>query len=243
MDFHHDDSAFDSTSTGEVHQMYVPGSDDHSLGGDNEQTGYDGDQDSPGNGAGETVSVNVGGHRATAQATADVDHDGTLETAVVVDSAGHHIAISDLDGDGNADHAALLDDSGRVVDAAHLDRTGGRWVEDRPGDRTPYGSILDKSGASTHSTGAGPAGAGPGTEIEVGVGGQTTELPADYDLDDDGRDETAVVEGADGTKIAFTDTDGDGSADRATVFDGIGNLVGTAYYDPATGSWLADATP
>ena len=46
-----------------------------------------------------------------------------------------------------------------------------------------------------------------------------------------------MVRGPDDTQVAFSDTDGDGEADRAAVFDAQGNLVGTAHYDPSTGDW------
>jgi hypothetical protein len=243
MDFQHDDSAFGTASTDEVHHMYVPGSDDRSVGGgDAGQTGYDGDQDAPGSGRGETVSVNVGGDEVTALATVDVDHDGRNETAVFEDPAGHHIALTDLDRDGRADHAALLDDAGHVVETAHRDQASGQWGQDRPGDRSPYGGPGSTLGDGVRTSPAGPASTGAGEEISVSVAGRRTELPASDDRNDDGRAETAVVEGVDGTRIAFTDHDGDGSADRATIFDPAGHLVGTAHYDPITGAWVEDPT-
>jgi hypothetical protein len=382
MDFHDDHTAFDTTAattTDEVSHMYVPHADDHGL-GDDGTGGHDSGTDSDdggtettgdhGSGHGETVSIEVGNDEVTADATIDIDHDGTNDTAVVQDAAGEHIAITDLDGDGDADHAALLDESGHVMDTAHLNEDGS-WVQDGPGDTNPYGAVgstlggadgasadsgsdsdsdsgssasadgdgsagspgatpggtpgdtivvdshgqsmeaqatvdadhdgtkdtavvrtpdgnqvaftdhYDESsgtwvegaadgsgepgtstagvgdtgglgaGASGHTddgahTGgigtspAGDTGTGQGEQIEVTVGGHTGEVNADYDLDNDGRDETAVVAGPDGTRIAFSDTDGDGDADKAAVYDASGNLVGTATYNEGSGTWIQD---
>ena len=258
MDFHDDHAAFDATSTDEVSHMYVPGADDHGIGDDaGHDTGPDDTHgtEPTGSEGGDTVSVNVGGHEVRADATLDTDHDGENDTAIVTDSAGDHIAITDTDGDGEADHAALLDESGHVVQTAHLDSSG-TWVQDGPGDTDPYGGPGAPIGAGDHPGGAGSdttgtgatdstgtgatggAGAGGSTTITVDVGGHSVEAPATVDTDQDGTSDTAVVDAPDGNKIAFTDSDGDGQADRAAVYDSAGRLLGTAHYDRSSGNWI-----
>ncbi|HSV67849.1 MAG TPA: hypothetical protein VLJ59_18360 [Mycobacteriales bacterium] len=231
MDLHHDDSSFDDSAfdAGEVHGMYLPGTQD-GVGQD-----HTADHAEPASHNEETVSVRVSGQEVTAPATVDVDHDGRNETALVGDATGHHVAISDLDHDGAADHAALLDDSGQVVGTAHLDRNGGRWVDDRPGDSTPYpkGAALG-SGAGTGSG---------GHTITVDLGGQETELPVTAGSGHDGAGDTAVVDAPGGNKIAFIDTDGDGRADEATIFDRGGAALGSAHYDEPSGTWVEGACP
>jgi hypothetical protein len=216
-----------------------------------------------------TVSVAVGGREVTASATLDVDHDGRADTAVVTDSAGDHIAITDTDGDGDADHAALLDDAGRVLETAHLGPSG-TWVPDGPGDPDPYGGTGAPVGAGTSGPGglpgpdpgSGPdpdpgSGGGPGTPdgtgepggsgapasapITVEVGSHAVPEQATADINHDGTADTAVVRTPDGGTIAYTDSDGDGHADRAAVHDAQGRLVGTAHYDPASGRWTEDS--
>ncbi len=253
MDFHDDQTAFDSTSTDDVSHMYVPDTDDHPVGDDT--TGPDTGSDDThgteptGSHSGDTVSVDVGGREVTADATIDVDHDGQEDTAIVTDAAGDHIAITDTDGDGDADHAALLDKSGHVLDTAHLDSSG-NWVQDGPGDSNPYGAAGTTVGTGTPTggtdgtptggTGGGTdGGATPGDHtITVEAGGHTVDAQATVDADHDGTSDTAVVQAPDGNKIAFSDSDGDGQADRAAVYDSNGQLVGTAHYDRSSGTWV-----
>jgi hypothetical protein len=236
MDFHDDHTAFDTTSTDDVSHMYVPGAGhDTGIGDD---TGHDdtgGDTETTGSHDGETVSINVGGHDVTPDATIDLDHDGRGDTAIVEDSAGDRIAITDTDGDGEADHAALLDESDRVVDTAHLDSSG-KWVEDGAGDSNPYGGTGSTIGAG--SSEGDSKGDDDGKTITVDAGGHSVQASATVDADHDGTKDTAVVQTPDGNKIAFTDSDGDGQADQATVYGSDGRLLGTAHYDEDSGNWI-----
>jgi hypothetical protein len=106
---------------------------------------------------------------------------------------------------------------------------------------TPVGGAGGPAGSSGIGTSAaGGTGLGGGERLDVNVGGHTAEVEATYDVDHDGRDETAVVHGPDGSTIAFSDTDGDGDADLAAVYDADGTLLGTASYRPDSGTWVQD---
>ena len=49
------------------------------------------------------------------------------------------------------------------------------------------------------------------------------------------------MDGDDGGHTAYTDTDHDGTADLATMYDADGHAVGQAHYDAATGQWTQSA--
>ena len=74
-------------------------------------------------------------------------------------------------------------------------------------------------------------------DLTITVEGEDYQAEATVDLDEDGLDDTAVVETDDGA-IAFTDTDSDGQADLMTRLDADGEIVGQARFDEATGDWV-----
>lgn len=74
-------------------------------------------------------------------------------------------------------------------------------------------------------------------DITITVEGQEYQAEPTVDLDEDGLDDTAVVE-TDGGSIAFTDTDADGQADLMTKLDADGDVVGQARFDEASGDWV-----
>lgn len=74
-------------------------------------------------------------------------------------------------------------------------------------------------------------------QLSVEVDGQTYEVEENYDFDQDGHNDTAVVEIEDGY-VAFADTDGDGTADVAVQLDDQGTVLGGATYDDASGEWV-----
>ncbi|MEU4442702.1 hypothetical protein AB0K14_00570 [Actinosynnema sp. NPDC050801] len=76
-------------------------------------------------------------------------------------------------------------------------------------------------------------------ELKVTVGDEEYTAEATYDLDQDGVEESAVVETDDGGHLAFSDTDGDGQADLMSTFDADGELVGQAEFDEDSGEWIA----
>lgn len=76
-------------------------------------------------------------------------------------------------------------------------------------------------------------------ELKVTVGDEEYTAEATYDLDQDGVEESAVVETDDGGHLAFSDTDGDGDADLMSSFDADGELTGQAAFDEDSGEWVA----
>ncbi|MDQ2582977.1 hypothetical protein [Saccharothrix yanglingensis] len=76
-------------------------------------------------------------------------------------------------------------------------------------------------------------------ELKVTVGDEEYTAEATYDLDEDGVDESAVVETDDGGHLAFSDTDGDGDADLMSTFDADGELTSQATFDEESGDWVA----
>ncbi|MDT8910531.1 hypothetical protein [Amycolatopsis sp. PS_44_ISF1] len=78
-----------------------------------------------------------------------------------------------------------------------------------------------------------------GTEaMTVHVDGQEYQAEVNYDVDQDGVSDTAIVEHADGTAQDFVDTDHDGTADHYAVLDSTGHVVDQAVYDEASGAWV-----
>ena len=76
-------------------------------------------------------------------------------------------------------------------------------------------------------------------ELKVTVGDEEYTAEATYDLDQDGVEESAVVETDDGGHLAFSDTDGDGEADLMSTFDADGDLTSQAEFDEDSGEWVA----
>ncbi|WP_367134022.1 hypothetical protein [Saccharothrix sp. HUAS TT1] len=76
-------------------------------------------------------------------------------------------------------------------------------------------------------------------ELKVTVGDEEYTAEATYDLDQDGVEESAVVETGDGGHLAFSDTDGDGEADLMSTFDADGELTSQAEFDEDSGEWVA----
>ncbi|ONI82224.1 hypothetical protein ALI22I_39515 [Saccharothrix sp. ALI-22-I] len=76
-------------------------------------------------------------------------------------------------------------------------------------------------------------------ELKVTVSDEEYTAEATYDLDQDGVEDSAVVETDDGGHLAFTDTDGDGQADLMSTFDADGELTSQAEFDEGSGEWIA----
>ena len=80
-------------------------------------------------------------------------------------------------------------------------------------------------------------GASGDDELTVDIGGEEYTVEENADFDNDGANDTAIVETEDGGAIAFADTDGDGVADVAVEYDANGDVVTGAEYDETTGEW------
>jgi len=167
------------------------------------------------------LTVDIGGEEYVVEENYDYDGDGRNDTAVVETGSGGAIAFADTDGDGIADVAVEYDKNGDVVTGAEYDETTGEWhEEDVEALPTPTGDGADDS-------------AGNGNGYEPGEDDMTADLPgedvnagpATYDTNDDGENDTAVVNGEDGTTYVFTDTNGDGEADEAAVITPDGDVT------------------
>jgi hypothetical protein len=252
----------DSTAFDGGHDSGSDGSVDGSVDGQETSAGDGTDSGSSGGGS---MTVEVDGETRVLPTSHDYDGDGHADAAVET-SDGRLIVFTDThdnstgaDGsDGTADEAYILDKSGHVVGTAHVDPSTGEWV-DGPGadasgsvgsDGPAAGGGSDGSDAPTTDSGTvggaptsgGDAG-GTTTEapqvVTVEVGGHEVGVAETIDSDHDGKVDTGVLE-ADGKTIALTDTDGDGDADRATVFDEHGDEIGAMHVDPSTGEWVVD---
>ncbi|WP_290056749.1 hypothetical protein [Amycolatopsis solani] len=74
--------------------------------------------------------------------------------------------------------------------------------------------------------------------MTVHVDGQEYQAEVNYDLNEDGVNDTAIIEHDDGTSQAFIDTNHDGEADQYAVLDENGKVVDQAVYDEASGEWV-----
>lgn len=95
---------------------------------------------------------------------------------------------------------------------------------------------VDETGADVDTTDT-TADAGE-DQLTVEVGGEEYEIAENYDYDQDGDNDSAVVQTEDGY-MAFSDTDGDGTADTMVQLDAEGNVTGAAEYDETSGEWTA----
>lgn len=75
-------------------------------------------------------------------------------------------------------------------------------------------------------------------DMLITVEGEEYSADINFDLNEDGVADTAVIEHADGSVQAFHDEDGDGEADEYLKIDAQGNTIAHAEYDEATGDWV-----
>lgn len=80
---------------------------------------------------------------------------------------------------------------------------------------------------------------GTSDELTVTVEGEEYSADINFDIDEDGVNDTAVIEHADGSGQAFVDNDGDGEADEYIALDAEGEVVAHATYDEASGDWVS----
>ncbi|GAA1250109.1 hypothetical protein GCM10009676_40900 [Prauserella halophila] len=158
----------------------------------------------------EDMTVTVDSEEYTAELNQDVDGDGVYDAALIEHEDGTAQLFVDTDGDGDADAYAEADSDRNVVVEAEYDEASGQWVE------MGGGSADDAPETDAGAGGMITADLGDG-DVEVG--------PATIDTNEDGTNDTAIVETEDGDTIAFTDADGDGEADIAVVIDEHGNEV------------------
>lgn len=202
-------------------------------------------------GGDDQLTVEVDGETYEVEENYDFDRDGENDTAIVETDDGY-IAFADTDNDGTADVAVEFDKDGNVVAGAEYDESSGEWKEEDVNSLpTPTGGGADDSTGGTHHTGGSDSDGGKtGSDHKAndssddddrntggrhGSGGEdiTVETPkgefdagqAEYDSNNDGTNDTAIVTDKDGTTYAFTDSDGDGDADQAVVIEADGDVT------------------
>ncbi|MGA6163039.1 DUF6802 family protein [Amycolatopsis magusensis] len=178
--------------------------------------------------AADEMTVTVDGEEYTADVNFDMNEDGVNDTATIETEDGGVQAFVDTDADGDADEFIELDAQGEVVSHAAYDEASGDWIDvgsgSTTGDDTDPGTQTGSEGGITADL--------PEGEVEVG--------PATVDTDNDGVNDTAVVEDSSGNTIGFTDVDGDGEADLAVVIDPSGES--TVYEHTGDGEWTESTT-
>ena len=212
-----------------------------------EPTGDQGDA-GPADG-GITVIGDDGTPVTVGQPTADLNGDGTPDTAVVQNEDGSRTGYTDVDGDGHADQITQINADGSVVIAVsdgdghwqvestgHLDGEG-TYVED------PKTGLDDADSPATAETAAdGSSNIESGSTITfTSADGQAYPLgPPTADLSGDGRLDTVVNQLPDGTVVGYSDIDGDGQADQVTQIDPDGAV--TIGVPDGAGGWEQAAT-
>ena len=162
-------------------------------------------------------------------ATIDSDNDGVADSVAIADGNDVYL-ITDADHDGSVDGYAVIDSSGHVTDAAGTDAglagaSSGTSTDDH-----------QNTNVSDHTQTSGAAG-----DITIEADGQTYDAGAPTaDFTGDGANDTAIVQGEDGTVNAFTDSDGDGQADTITQVDAEGHV--TVAVSDGNGGWEVAAT-
>jgi hypothetical protein len=200
-------------------------------------------------GGDDELTVEVDGETYEVEENYDFDQDGSNDTAVVETEDGY-IAFADTNHDGTADVAVEFDEDGNIVSGAEYNESTGEWEEGDPDTLpTPTGDGADDSSGGSprdssddkddkddrdeqtsnkddsDSDDDSPRGSG-GEDITVETEkGDFDAGEAEYDMDGDGKNDTAIVTDEDGTTYAFTDEDGDGSADTAVVIEADGDVT------------------
>jgi hypothetical protein len=82
------------------------------------------------------------------------------------------------------------------------------------------------------------ASSGNGDYVEVSSEGESYHLDAEYDLDHDGVDDSAVVGHADGSSTTYSDTDHDGDADFQVTVDASGHVTDQERHDESSDTWV-----
>ncbi len=158
----------------------------------------------------------------TFDATAGVDHGA--------DSFGadHDNGLGDtMTGD---DHYGMVANDGSGDDSSPYGDSSDS------GDGSPYGGQAAGYSGGSDSSSGGSSAAGSGTVSIVVDGQEYTEAGTP---DSSGALE-AEIHLSDGDTVEAIDTDHDGQADHAIIFDSSGNPVDAQHVDPSSGQWIDD---
>jgi hypothetical protein len=189
------------------------------------------------------LTVEADGESYEVEENFDFDKDGHNDTAVVETEDGY-IAFADTDDDGKADVAVEFDQDGNVVSGAEYNESTGEWTEEDPNKLpTPSGDGADGHDSShDQSQSDGDRDSDDDSDRDIDSdrdsddtsdenitvstpSGEVDAGEASFDTDGDGKNDTAIVTGEDGTTYAFTDEDGDGDADTAVVIEADGDVT------------------
>ncbi|MET3805645.1 hypothetical protein ABIB25_002649 [Nakamurella sp. UYEF19] len=188
-------------------------------------------------------AVAVEGSDGTVEVYADSDHDGDVDVALRIDADGSFTAWT-TDGEGHwTVHATgHVDSAGTaVVDSTIDPAAAGTEPSVAAATSTPSSTPTSSTdGPASTTEEASYPGVAAG-DIAVAADGHYIDAgPAKYDLDGDGRAETAVVQ-ADGRIIQVSDTDGDGRADEMLQVDTATHQA-AILTDDGSGKWEVAAT-
>lgn len=197
----------------------------------------------------EEMTVTVDGTEYTAELNADLDQDGSSDSAVIDNADGTKSVYVDTDGDNAADQYAEVSSTGEVLAEARFDEASGEWVALDPS--APAG------GEPTEDTSATPADTPTTDESSTAGGGVlTAELPSGevevgpptLDTNEDGVPDTSVAEDDNGTTFYFTDVDADGQADYVVAVSADGSTQalehqGGGEWTPVEGASAPQSAP
>ncbi len=163
------------------------------------------------------LRIDVDGHEYVEQDNYSYAQDGIVDSVAVETADGGQIVYTDADHDGTADTVTEYDQAGQETEQAHYDAATGHWI-----DVTPGGGPADPAAPQTQATDS----AGHGGDVTVDTANGPVDVgPATVDTNHDGRPDTVVVHGSHGDTVLYTDSDGDGKADVATVLTPDGQVV------------------
>jgi uncharacterized protein DUF6802 len=165
-------------------------------------------------------------------AFADTDHDGTADVAVEFDHDGNVVAGAGYNESTHEwteeDVSKLPTPTGDGADSSGGGHGGSHTTTGHDSghqtDTSSQGS--DHKASDTHDQHSGGGHGSGGEDITVDTPkGQFDAGQANYDSNNDGVNDTAIVTDQDGTTYAFTDADGDGDADEAVVIKSDGDVT------------------
>lgn len=183
--------------------------------------------------------------------TADTDGDGSADTVIIMDQY-------DTDGDGLADHVDMTygvdtDGDGKIDTSEFSSGTITNIAADSDGDGrmdTVAQTVTWDSAEEPPTTEPSPQASPEVTEqsttadphiITASIDAELFDLDATDVVEGDGGLDSAVVETAEGNFVLVPDTDQDDMLDPPSLSDSEGQVVESAFVDPATGQWVSQS--
>jgi len=197
--------------------------------------------------------------------TADMDGDGTADTAIVRNDDGSTTGYTDRNADGEADQITQIGTDNHVT-ISISDGKGG-WDVAATGRLDANGEFVEDAGSGAGDPAAGTDSTNPDNAVGGAVlsdlaAGDPAGDPADSvattitytdangqsyplgaptaDFDGDGTPDTVVTTLENGTVVGYSDVDGDGRTDQVTQIDPDGTV--TIGVPDGNGGWEEAAT-